>query len=56
MHRTDYKICPYCGAALDVGERCDCAGETGRIYHLQTGKHTLSPKEPEAQIDGKISA
>lgn len=22
--RSDYKICPYCGSALDVGERCDC--------------------------------
>ena len=22
--RTDYKICPYCGAALDIGEKCDC--------------------------------
>ena len=25
--RTDYKICPYCGAALDVGEKCDCGQE-----------------------------
>lgn len=22
--RTDYKICGLCGAALDVGEVCDC--------------------------------
>ena len=22
--RSDYKICPNCGAALDVGEVCDC--------------------------------
>ena len=22
--RYDYKICPYCGATLDVGEVCDC--------------------------------
>ena len=22
--RSDYKICPLCGASLDVGERCDC--------------------------------
>ncbi len=29
--RSDYKICEYCGAALDVGERCDCQDcyETG---------------------------
>ena len=25
--RTDYKICPYCGASLDVGEICDCLRE-----------------------------
>ena len=25
--RTDYKICPECGAALDVGEKCDCQKE-----------------------------
>ena len=22
--RTHYRICPNCGAALDVGERCEC--------------------------------
>lgn len=22
-----YNICPYCGAHLDPGERCDCAGQ-----------------------------
>ena len=22
--RSDYKICPECGAALDAGEICDC--------------------------------
>lgn len=22
--RSDYKICPLCGAVLDIGERCDC--------------------------------
>lgn len=25
--RSDYKICPYCGASLDVGEACDCRQE-----------------------------
>lgn len=22
--RTDYKICPFCGSALDPMEKCDC--------------------------------
>lgn len=22
-----YKICPYCGASLDPGEKCDCQEE-----------------------------
>lgn len=25
--RSDYYICPSCGAALDPGERCDCQDE-----------------------------
>ena len=24
---TYYYICPYCGAFLDPGEKCDCKGE-----------------------------
>lgn len=24
FERSDYKICPLCGASLDIGERCDC--------------------------------
>lgn len=22
--RSTYRVCPYCGASLDPGERCDC--------------------------------
>ncbi len=31
MKRTDYKICEYCGASLDVGERCDCMDSAPKI-------------------------
>ena len=26
--KMSYRICPYCGAALDPGEICDCKRET----------------------------
>ena len=35
--RTDYKIGPYCGAALDVGETCDCAQEKRPSERPQDG-------------------
>lgn len=28
--RTDYRICPCCGASLDPGEKCDCRVEVER--------------------------
>lgn len=34
--RSDYYICPLCGAALDIGERCDC--ETTEINTPATPK------------------
>lgn len=34
-NRSDYKICPLCGASLDVGEVCDCQQEK---------EHTERPK------------
>lgn len=35
--RTDYKICPYCGASLDVGETCDCGEEKRPSERPQDG-------------------
>lgn len=29
--RTDYKKCEYCGANLDIGEKCDCRQEAPYI-------------------------
>lgn len=35
-----YKTCPYCGANLDPGERCDCRDEKKppRDYSPESGK------------------
>jgi hypothetical protein len=28
IQRSDYKICPICGASLDLDEKCDCVSES----------------------------
>lgn len=33
-----YRICPYCGASLDPGERCDCQDEVATSQQ-ETGAH-----------------
>lgn len=30
-----FKVCPYCGAHLDCGERCDCQGAKKETALLQ---------------------
>jgi len=35
--RSDYKICEYCGAAIDVGERCTCRDEEKPKYRKIEG-------------------
>lgn len=35
--RYDYKVCPICGASLDIGEECDCEDD---IAHK-------TPKKPQ---------
>ena len=48
MKHTYYTICPYCGAHLDPGERCDCprASPGGYQYGNKTGAKNL-PGLPE---------
>lgn len=52
--RTDYKICPFCGASLDVGERCDCneraEGSTRPIKDSEPYKITLINYRPLKSI------
>jgi len=38
--RTDYKICPLCGASLDVGEACDCQQEEERTERPKMTRNT----------------
>ncbi len=50
--RSDYKICPYCGASLDVGEVCDClqkkhATERPRTHETGQG-HTNTHRRTKA--------
>ena len=33
-----YRICPFCGAALDPGERCDCRERTESEQRENKGK------------------
>lgn len=35
--RSDYRICPLCGAALDIGEVCDCMEENDPTEGPQNG-------------------
>lgn len=39
-----YKTCPYCGAHLDPGERCDCDGAKKEAALLQQKRP--SPNDP----------
>lgn len=55
--RSDYKLCPKCGAALDVGERCNC--EKQRIEDILaafrsvwSGLPTLDRDKIEATVTG----
>ena len=41
--RTDYKICPYCGASLDIGEKCDCEFETDAQKGAQMPLNNIKP-------------
>lgn len=46
--RTDYKICPLCGAALDVGEACDCLQEKLAAERPQKARNGAKPyKHPQ---------
>lgn len=38
-----YRICPYCGAALDPGERCDCRSEAESQAHGKKRKKKAAP-------------
>lgn len=39
-----YRTCPYCGANLDPGERCDCMEKESAAAHaanMDNGKRTI---------------
>ncbi len=55
--RYDYKVCPYCGSNLDVGEVCDCqkTKESRKIpgcifYVTNSCKECVYNSEPLASV------
>ena len=40
-----YVICPYCGAALDPGESCDCSGAVKQLPEEQTEQEAAEELE-----------
>lgn len=36
--KTYYKVCEYCGAHLDPGEKCDCRKETYFLNGTERGE------------------
>lgn len=45
-----YRPCPYCGANLDPGERCDCQGEPVS----QTDLHKKAALDATNIDDGRV--
>lgn len=37
-----YKVCPYCGASLDAGEKCDCRDEVATSQQENGGQNNRS--------------
>ena len=53
--RSDYKICPFCGASLDVGESCDCRQEKQPPELTQAGllrgREYKTPSRPQKRLE-----
>lgn len=53
--RSDYKICPLCGAALDIGEQCNCMeykephGQQIRPGSKHPQEKPRSPRAPQKE-------
>lgn len=49
-----YKVCPYCGATLDPGEKCECRSEEAkrqrRIAEQQEEFLSKVKKEKDGQL------
>ncbi len=57
--RWDYKICPDCGAVLDVGESCDCQQENrtepppqARNFDTGEGNH-ITPRRKRVKAPSR---
>lgn len=52
--RSDYKVCPLCGAVLDIGEKCDCMEQkepkNEKIIHYGSINKKAEENENKAMI------
>ena len=50
---TYYWTCPYCGANLDPGERCDCKESTDSGSPESTNYRDVTPTETDMKTNPK---
>lgn len=51
--RSDYKICPFCGATLDSGEKCDCIKKNIALEH-ENGHGLENTPQEQTKITNKL--
>lgn len=54
--RSDYKICPFCGATLDLDEKCDCIRSEGFNNENQIFRHNRRFARHQSKSRGFQSA
>lgn len=52
-----FRVCPYCGAALDPGEKCDCKinNDYKQIIPIQTKEDRKFRWDSKGQLEMRLS-